>query len=390
MALFYNLPDDVADNIFLHLPADSLVRFKCVSKSWYALLCSLIKDPVFVAKNLQNFKNRSSSSLLISRLTECDERRFSVLTPLVYNTDNDGICSLIEDLNFPLCGDGRNRSYDWWAGIHCDGIICLLKSNDGFASEVLVCNPALQEFKLVPGSMTNKSFTSGGMGFGYDCRTNNYKLVRIVHNDRRRVKAEVHILGTNSWRRLNVAQGIRVQDQSRYLHLKGVCYWLVMIEASGECKVLCFNVSGEMFYFIPFPDSEMDYASFFVWNDSFALFLCNQERENPDLASYEMWVMTEYDDIVKGACPWTKHLVIGPLKRTKKFSYSGQPLDGFPIPEQFCKRDELLFRNDGRLLSYNLHSQKLRDIGVAGWNHDVRIRFYVKSLVSVKARENTA
>lgn len=43
---------------------------------------------------------------------------------------------------------------------------------DGFASEVLVCNPAWQEYKLGPGLITNKSFTSGGMGFGYDRRTN--------------------------------------------------------------------------------------------------------------------------------------------------------------------------------------------------------------------------
>lgn len=147
---------------------------------------------------------------------------------------------------------------------------------------------------------------------------------------------------------------------------------------SLEWEIRCFNMSDEIFYFIPFPHDELDFASFTVWNDSFALFLCIGEIDNPDLASYEMWVMTDYDDIVKGASPWTKQLVIGRL-------------DGFPIPVQFWKSDELLFEDEERLLSYNLHTQNLRDIGIAELKYysPIRFTYYIKGLVSVGGRVNT-
>ncbi|EXB83235.1 hypothetical protein L484_011529 [Morus notabilis] len=67
MTSFHNRPEDAVQDIFLRLPADALVLFKRVSKYWYALICSLIKDPLFVSKNLQNFKHKSSSSLIIRR-----------------------------------------------------------------------------------------------------------------------------------------------------------------------------------------------------------------------------------------------------------------------------------------------------------------------------------
>lgn len=147
---------------------------------------------------------------------------------------------------------------------------------------------------------------------------------------------------------------------------------------SLEWEIRCFNMSDEIFYFIPFPHDELDFASFTVWNDSFALFLCIGEIDNPDLASYEMWVMTDYDDIVKGASPWTKQLVIGRL-------------DGFPIPVQFWKSDELLFEDEERLLSYNLHTQNLRDIGIAELKYysPIRFTYYIKGLVSVGGRAKT-
>lgn len=111
----------------------------------------------------------------------------------------------------------------------------------------------------------------------------------------------------------------------------------------------------------------------------FFFFLCIGEIDNPDLASYEMWVMTDYDDIVKGASPWTKQLVIGLL-------------DGFPIPVQFWKSDELLFEDEERLLPYNIHTQNLRDIGIARLKYysPIRFTYYIKSLVSVGGRVNTA
>lgn len=163
------------------------------------------------------------------------------------------------------------------AGIHGDGdrIICLLKRDQGLASEVLLCNPASQEFKLVPGSKTENDFRSGGMGFGYDSITNTFKLFRILRDYCSEVTAEVHVLGTNSWRRLNVSQRVWILDQWNYLYWKGVCYWQAenYVAESLEWDILYFNMClMRLFYFIPFPHDELDFASVTVWNDTFAFF----------------------------------------------------------------------------------------------------------------------
>ncbi|XP_010100597.2 uncharacterized protein LOC21394780 [Morus notabilis] len=168
--------------------------------------------------------------------------------------------------------------------------------------EVMLCNPVLQEFKLVPGSKTRvNNFSCGGIGFGYDSRTKNYKLVRL-HEYCTEAGDEVRILGSNSWRQINVSQDVRITDQYQYLHWKGDCYWQVQDHMAEllEWEILCFDMADEIFYSVSFLTNELDIASFPVWNDSFALFLCTQEiSENSDLTSYEMWNM------LKGCSPTT-------------------------------------------------------------------------------------
>lgn len=82
-----------------------------------------------------------------------------------------------EILNLPIFTGVR------WLGFpgyyHCNGIICL----DGHNDDMLLCNPVLREFLIVkPGEPDEYGFGSGslGMGFGYDSKTDDYKIVRIL------------------------------------------------------------------------------------------------------------------------------------------------------------------------------------------------------------------
>ncbi|KAK3016185.1 hypothetical protein RJ639_007025 [Escallonia herrerae] len=54
-----NLPDDIAVNVLLILPVKSLLRFKCVSKSWR----SLITDPLFVKQHLKRAYDPCNTAL---------------------------------------------------------------------------------------------------------------------------------------------------------------------------------------------------------------------------------------------------------------------------------------------------------------------------------------
>ncbi|KAK4340945.1 hypothetical protein RND71_039446 [Anisodus tanguticus] len=72
-----HLPEDLLVDILLRLPVESLLRFKCVCKHWYAL----IQSPSFIEKHFHHKNNRAH--LLICNLTmSLDEGRsvdFSLL-----------------------------------------------------------------------------------------------------------------------------------------------------------------------------------------------------------------------------------------------------------------------------------------------------------------------
>ncbi|XP_024027981.1 uncharacterized protein LOC112093544 [Morus notabilis] len=63
-------------------------------------------------------------------------------------------------------------------GFHCDGIVFL---PDRSTNKIVLCNPAIREFKLLQGSCFGSNFGKHIMaGFGYDAISNVYKVVRVV------------------------------------------------------------------------------------------------------------------------------------------------------------------------------------------------------------------
>ena len=124
-----DLPDEMLENIMLWLPPESLKRFKCVSRSWYALINSLMNSPEFVAKHLDNMecKRLSSQTAYCGNLGAIDYttgKETYLLTLVDDNPESDHIPCLTEiakslvDGLFPkvVC--------------HCNGIICLSNHDD--------------------------------------------------------------------------------------------------------------------------------------------------------------------------------------------------------------------------------------------------------------------
>lgn len=396
MTSFCNLlEEDVVEVIFSWLPADSLIRFKCVNKSCYSLISALINNPTFVSNHLHNTKNNKSSMSLLSRrpclhnnhiIINCHcQKKFSLMTL----NNVDGICNEddivfgAEHLNLSLFSDGqyKYKLSEWRLGLHCDGIICLLGEDE----DIILCNPTLQEFKLLP---KPESVHDGweDIGIGYDFRANDYKLVKL--HFRHHFSAAVYTLATGSWRQIN---NIPLQDfpvcpyfvHHLYIYWKGVCYWGLCDVDVGpwvvrESMILCFDMSDELFYTIPFPENIASHQVFFVvWNDSFALFSFSEERENQCSVSIEIWVIDDNFDVVKpakGACPWIKQLVVGPLVDVKV------PLR---LMNSNCSNEFLMVDTDRRVFLFNPRTQKLSTVnGVDGWMC-LHATSYVKSLVSI-------
>ncbi|EXB60968.1 Putative F-box protein [Morus notabilis] len=388
MSSFHHLPTEVVEEIMSWVPADELIRFKRVSKSWYGVISGLIDDPSFVAKHLRHTKMRFSSSLIFTHFcphldhngVDCQGDIFSLVTVLNGDHDDDRILSVIEELNLPPPRDGgHNRLGRWRIRYHSDGIICLVQD----ARTIMVCNPVLRECRLLP--LTNYArnvgeFLPSAMGFGYDSRAKQYKVVAIWNCVT--VKVEVHTLGTESWREFILPRDMDIAEfvYEAAVYRMGVCYWVVR-DFEGHDMNLCFDMSDEEFYVTQFPDLsdikfEVDWAGLSVWDDYVALIVCFRDYNCDKYPLFvEIFVMVDNSSGDKGASSWTKQFSIGPIV-------------DFVSTLSVIKNNEFLMQDrDKQLVSYNLHTQKRRHVVI----HDVdRLRhwacFYEKSLVSVKSR----
>ncbi|KAF3453052.1 hypothetical protein FNV43_RR03485 [Rhamnella rubrinervis] len=395
MAVFCDLPEEVVTEILLRLPLESLIRFKCVKRSWYAL----ISDPAFVAKHLRlhhcnNYNKVSSSPSLFVRYLRVNSllrreivQEFSILN--LVNDDDNGengrVNSVVENFELPVIPGGKSLRLV----SQCDGIILLAHLEANIA---LLWNPAIREFKVLQNSCFPDGFVILGVGFGYDCRANDYKAVRIVSsvnpNDGNHSRAEVYTLGTDSWReiKLHIKVGFIPGDR-REVYCKGAYYWWIQNHIRTN-MILSFDMCDEEFHEITVPvNVEMAEgmpSTLAVWNDSLALFISPLQRGVSKLI--DMWVM---DDCFGGVkrFSWTKHLVI-------------ETPSGISIPVAFWSSDELLmaktyWKSDQTgfhtemLVSYNLHTQKVRNLPICGVLPGSAIAFsFVKSLISVKGGTN--
>ncbi|CAL5078832.1 unnamed protein product [Urochloa decumbens] len=130
------LPDEIIAEILSRLPAKPLFRFKCVSKSWFALTTYIIKK---LPQTLQGFfygdnsgENYGHFINLVGRSMPPVDCAFSFLTKLPE----------IEKIN--LLGS-------------CNGLILLrhipyVDPNNVKALGYIVCNPAIKEWVAVPNS----------------------------------------------------------------------------------------------------------------------------------------------------------------------------------------------------------------------------------------------
>ncbi|KAM6579049.1 hypothetical protein CsatB_030886 [Cannabis sativa] len=379
MARFSDLPSEVVAKIMLLVPADCLVEFKLMNKFWYSCISTFIDNPIFVAKHLLMTKNQSSMSLLcFKEPSPCVDNRlieYSLLT--IIHDDDDGkkdhFITVTEDLTLPRLDMNR-----WDSMFHCDGL--LLLANYGLKTMVL-CNPTLKEFMILPKPKNASIESIPIIDFGHDSRNNKYKCVAIWL-DHNKCCVQVYTVGSDSWKEINISQVImqyiRGKQVSDDVCCGGVCYWCI---AQDETEmILSFDMSNEKFRIIELPDFDAlgdgdwdpeDYSlRLAVWNDS--VVMCFTPIGQRILSIF----ILKKD--VTGDYFWTGE--IGPLEK-----HSGHFLP-------FWKNDEILmevFDNDGKqhLVSCNIRTEELRsvdyDLVKNGRFYDT-VPIYEKSLISIR------
>ncbi|KAK6263682.1 hypothetical protein SCA6_019116 [Theobroma cacao] len=285
MMVASNLPGDLTIEILSRLPVKSLLRFRCVHKTW---LC-LLKSSYFITKHLQNPNNKDHAFVFVKYTDASDMSRFKLLTHDTLEV------SLDLGLPFPR--------WDTVVG-SCNGLVCLYIDHHFPRTKIMLYNPALRVHKSIPESTLpgpeSRSVGHVFLGFGYDSVNNDYKVVRVVslncHKEGKlvsSVKAEVYTLGVNSWREVAIPPGVNFGLYKPQVFLNGAIHWLGMVEKNRNAiKVLVsFDVSTEVFNLIPLPVFAQR-EIWPMWIDVYKNSLCVvKTAEGP---CYEIWVMKEF------------------------------------------------------------------------------------------------
>ncbi|KAI9088101.1 hypothetical protein K1719_030078 [Acacia pycnantha] len=363
-----NLPQELLEDILSRVPYKSLLRFKCVSKFWYALF----SDPIFLALHLSHFiKHHTFDNSVLLRLS----------FPSGLNLQNYKLFSLSGNDSSAvdtLLPKFKLLSTKFRISGHCNGILCLAGGYWSHSDEVTLYNPATREFKSLPDSkMRSNSSCALAVGLGYDSRTDDYKVVRIWSVDTgvyTTNRVEVYSLNTDSWTRMynSNTRDFDFADDCFALFFKGTYYWWGSKRGDKSTIILGLTMGDEDFLKVSVPDnvdiSKSNGRSLAVWKQSISLIFCSGSGLN---MSIDIWVM-------KGSgvrCSWTKMQSVTSLLLEE------------PKPLVFWKENEILLEtNNGEIKSYNVVTQKIKDLKIEGNPvlHSVQAVNYEATLVPIK------
>ncbi|XP_030965027.1 F-box/kelch-repeat protein At3g23880-like [Quercus lobata] len=319
------LPEEVVINILSRLPPKSLIRFKCVSKTWR----SLIGTPDLISRNLINHSTLISKSedpnnplfFLVKATDKIDTSKHTFSFLSYDNLDPEYTSEVI--LNLPQPNHGLNLDI---VGSSSDGLLCLC-----FASTIYLWDPTTSSVleplpPITPREMVNVDFHS--VGFGFDSTSNDFKVVRLLNVHFRSAtnllhisqEAEVYSVSSGSWRQLDpqvahVPNGIHTQSRVT-MYLDGNFFWCATplpLDNNEDEKIVRFDFAREVFKSTSFPDACVigDYSSWkttlTALNGSVAMLVYPFGKE-VEMLCFDIWVLFEFG--VRES--WTKLIRIGP------------------------------------------------------------------------------
>ncbi|XP_050231506.1 F-box protein CPR1-like [Mercurialis annua] len=301
-----DLPLDIISDILKLLPVKSLLRFRCLSKSY----CSLIDSRDFIILHLSQSNNTNAN------------RNFFIVQPNKYDCMNNEIYTVNLDYSNPhLAECDHNKintiNLDYLVGCDhpfsiipediwecpktclifgsCNGLVALYHPQRG----MFLWNLSTKRHRKLPDfwGRSQEILSSCYIldGFGYDPVSDDYKLVRIRAIDRKRRKGSIALVYSvkhNSSRRIEDFN----YNVSRYRNcgtLVGSClHWIVsQPRNSSDQLIVGFNLEDEKYREIPIPD----------FDDK--LYKCKELGElggrlsmsvDENYKSVGIWVMKEY------------------------------------------------------------------------------------------------
>ncbi|KAJ7954009.1 F-box protein [Quillaja saponaria] len=343
------LPNEIIFfNILPRLPPKSLLRFRCVCKSWD----SLIRKPSFI-----KFHQTTRASNHTHFLIPCQDSKTSKLhifsAPLdkqqLHLTPPTHILTLPEPRSLRLDRRGFPKMPEpesFFKLQSLKGLHCITYRGRGALNPVYIFNANTRQLTTLPVVLAindrpsrSVAFTTYSFHFGFDPLKDEFKVLCVItilyFKIGLRINFKVFTLGANEWREvipmtLSDVENCCFQDSG--VCVSGALHW----RHRSDKIIVAFDVGDEQFRSIPVPDgyenSDIPIADFvFDFQHLIELGGCLTLIGDKYLVNeniMELWVLKDYQNQV-----WAKDSIRFPFNWT-----SPRPL---PICE--ISSDEILF-----------------------------------------------
>ncbi|KAM3290611.1 putative F-box protein [Capsicum chacoense] len=286
--------EQILVDILSRLPLRSLLRFKCVSKTWEAL----ISDPYFhkmIMKKQRQSPDSTSQKLLIRKM-------FSDTAPSRFKFYSSSLSTFedVQQLDPPLT--------------HYVDRYHIFSSFDGLAllsadTQLFLWNPLTRETALLPHTEFEAMCTC--FVLGYDDATDGYKILKL---DMRLPKSmEILTLKTRFWRKIcnhptavcpttghemeilpRPSKNIPMEPLVR---VHGAFHWLGDLNVSGKFYVVSFSISNEVYGDVPLLEEmgkKVNYRPDFGLSLLDGMLCYYTTTNDGSLGSFKLWAMKDY------------------------------------------------------------------------------------------------
>uniref|UniRef100_A0A0E0KPR7 F-box associated beta-propeller type 3 domain-containing protein n=1 Tax=Oryza punctata TaxID=4537 RepID=A0A0E0KPR7_ORYPU len=176
-----NIPDDLLiAEVLACLPVKSVVRFKCVQKSWLAAT----KNDWFVCHHLK-FSRAMPPDVLIVPRQECsddEDEEIGLSNEINFYRLHEPLGIDIDDIKVELMLEAVQPEVITHTSLptHCDGLVAIATTTD----QVYISNPATKEFVTLPlGSHDVCEIKSPSAALGFNPRRNRYVIARYFYRN---------------------------------------------------------------------------------------------------------------------------------------------------------------------------------------------------------------
>ncbi|XP_045805641.1 F-box/kelch-repeat protein At3g23880-like [Trifolium pratense] len=379
------IPEELIAEVLAYLNVKTILRLKCVSKSWN----TLISNPTLVKKHL----NKSSQNPHIT---------------LKYRNNNGGlslvffpVSRLLENPSISNCTLHQLESGFQVVG-SCNGLICLVSNHYYATHHQYRCsfwNPSTRTYQdlVVLNDYVNPRSSKFNFMFGYDDSTRTYKVVAYHIEGEDNIasgESEVKVLsvgdGDNCWRNIQsfpvIPLGWRHNQYTHANHLSGTINWLAInnyfysfykyssITQVEQFVIVSLDLSTETYkqYLLPQGFDEVPFVQPYLSVLMGCLCFSHDSRNT----EFVLWQMKEYG--VQES--WTRLFKISKQNLLMHF-----PAYAFELFCLYINGDTVIFANrfSSKAVKYNLRDQRGETININTIHRFPQAMNYVESLVSV-------